>query len=43
MLAALAEMKEIALPAPTVTIRSAVSQETVEALNTLADALAARG
>lgn len=43
MLAALAVMKEIALPAPTVTIRSAVSQETVEALNTLADALAARG
>ena len=43
MLAALAEMKEIALPAPTVTIRSTVSQETVEALNTLADALAARG
>lgn len=43
MLAALAEMKDVAVLEPMVSIRSAVSEETAAKLNELADALAARG
>ena len=43
MLAALAEMKDVAVLEPMVSIRSAVSEETATKLNELADALAARG
>lgn len=43
MLAALAEMKDVAVLEPMVSIRSAVSEETATKLNELADALATRG
>ena len=43
MLAALAEMKDVAVLEPMASIRSAVSEETATKLNELADALAARG